>query len=93
MTRRCHSVSERLSRAAISPARLSNRRKTVPLPTPAFWATASIVTESTPQCSTSPCAALSRTSRLRAASRRSGWSPSIGNKGRWLMTQVTLVRE
>ena len=44
MTSRCHSVSERLSSAAISPSRLSNRRKTVPLPTPASAATESMVT-------------------------------------------------
>ena len=48
MTSRCHSVSERLSRAAIRPSRLSNRRKTVPLPTPASAATESMVTASTP---------------------------------------------
>ena len=48
MTSRCHSVSERLSSAAIRPSRLSNRRKTVPLPTPASAATESMVTASTP---------------------------------------------
>ena len=78
MTSRCHSVSERLSSAAISPSRLSNRRKTVPLPTPASAATESMVTASTPCSSTSRAAAASSASRLRAASLRSrgGWSSS-----------------
>ena len=49
ITAACHSVSEWLSSAPISPSRDSKRRNTVPLPTPAACATASIVTASTPQ--------------------------------------------
>ena len=81
MTSPCHSVSDRLSSAAISPSRLSNRRNTVPLPTPASAATESMVTASTPWSSTSRAAAASSASRLRAASLRSrgGWS-NIGNR-------------
>ena len=51
MTNRWNSVSDRLSSAAIRPSRLSKRRNTVPLPTPASVATLSMVTASTPQCS------------------------------------------
>ena len=76
ITSRWNSVSDRFSSAAISPSRLSNLRNTVPLPTPASAATLSMVTASTPQCSTSRAAAASSASRLRAASLRSrgGWS-------------------
>ena len=46
MTEACHAVSEAFSSAPIRPSRESNRRNTVPLPTPALAATASIVTAS-----------------------------------------------
>ena len=86
ITDACHSVSEKLSSAAISPSREPNRRNTVPLPTPARAARASMVTPSMPQCSISASAATSSASRLRAASRRSGvGSPSSGRRGRSLI--------
>ena len=72
----CHAVSERSRTAAISPSRLVNRRKRVPLPTPASRATASIETRSTPSSSTSRDAAARIVSRLRAASARSGGGAS-----------------
>ena len=75
-----NAVSLRLRTAPIRPSRLSKRRNTVPLPTPARAATASIVTASTPHWSISSSAATSKASRLRAASLRSGgWSPSSGS--------------
>src|SRR5690349_10802711 len=86
MTEACHSASEKLSSAPISPSREPNRRKTVPLPTPARAATASMVRPSMPQLSMRASAATSSASRLRAASRRSGaGSPSSGRRGRSLI--------
>ncbi len=76
ITEACHWVSEVLSTAAMSPSRLSKRRNSVPLPTPASEATVSIVTQSTPRVSTSRSAAARMLSRLRAASARSGGGPS-----------------
>ena len=73
-------VSEVLSTAAISPSRLSKRRNSVPLPTPASRGTASMVTQSTPRVSTSRSAAARMVSRLRAASARSGGGASASGR-------------
>ena len=91
MTEACQAVSEKSRTAAISPSRDSNRRKTVPLPTPAAAATASMVTQPTPRSSTSRRAAHSSASRLRAASARStgGWSAIGSSSGSG--TDPTLV--
>ena len=85
MTAAWNAVSLRLRTAAIRPSRLSNRRKTVPFPTPARAAIASVVTASTPYSSISDCAAARSASRLRAASLRSGGgSPRSGSGiGTW----------
>ncbi len=76
-----NAVSLRLSTAAIRPSRLSKRRNTVPLPTPARAATASMVTALTPLRAISSSAAARSASRLRAASARSGGSSSSNGSG------------
>ena len=83
ITDACHCVSDVLSTAAIRPSRLSKRRNSVPLPTPASDATVSIVTQSTPRVSTRRSAAARMASRLRAASARSGAGSSASGSSRF----------
>ena len=66
------------SSASARPERSPKRWKTVPLATPAWRATSSIVTFSTPRAANSSRAAASTRSRLRTASARSGRSPAMG---------------
>ena len=80
-----NAVSLRLRTAAISPSRLSKRRNTVPLPTPARAATASVVTASTPQLVDQRLGGREQASRLRAASLRSGGG-LVEERQRWIGT-------
>ena len=59
------------SSTIISPARLPNRRNSVPLPTPAAAAISSIVTASAPALGDQPTGGIEQQPRLRAASPRS----------------------
>ncbi len=67
-----------------SPVRSPKRRNTVPLPTSAAAATASIVTPATPCSAISRAAASSSLARLRAASaRRQGSSTKERTSSNW----------
>ena len=82
----CSVFSSSSSSTIIRPARLPNRRNSVPLPTPAAAAMSSIVTASAPRSAMSRRAASSSSARLRAASPRSvaERTPAIRPAGRWL---------
>ncbi len=72
------------SRAISRPVRSPKRRKTVPLPTWAAAATASMVTPATPCSAIRRAAASSSLARLRAASaRRHGSSPNERTSSSW----------
>ena len=79
----CLAFSSSSSSTIISPARLPNRRNTVPLPTPAAAAMSSIETASAPCSAMSLRAASSSSARLRAASPRSCGAVTGSAADRW----------